>query len=57
MPIIYIGGAALLGWLGYKTIDAGGTAMGAGAQLAKWGAIAGGVYIGYRVLKGQGALK
>lgn len=54
MPyLLWIGGAAAVGYLIKQTGDAAeGT-----ANLAKWGAVAGSVYVGYRVLQAQGVAK
>lgn len=56
-PIIW-GGMFVAGVLGAGWAAKQGTdAIDAGARLAKWSAIGGGVYISYRALKASGALK
>ncbi|SFN45736.1 hypothetical protein SAMN05216224_105300 [Thioclava dalianensis] len=58
MPVIVWGVLAVAGaWgVGYAA-DKAGDAAGQGAKLAKWGAVAGGVYLGYRAAKAGGYLK
>lgn len=54
MPwLLWIGGAAVVGW----TLKKGGDAAEGAADLAKWGAVAGGVYAAYRIAQAQGWAK
>jgi hypothetical protein len=58
MPIIAWGvmavaGAWGVGWAAQET----GEAADSLSQLTKWAAVAGGVYVTYKVLQGQGAFK
>lgn len=52
MPLIWAG-AAILGLFGVGyAADKTGEAAEGGASLLKWGAVAGGVYVAYRLAKG-----
>ena len=56
-PLIWAGmGLAAIVGLGW-TAKEGGEAMDSAANLTKWGAIAGGVYVSYRAMKSTGVLK
>lgn len=50
---IAVVGVAATGWAAKE----GGEAMDSAANLTKWGAIAGGVYVSYRAMKSTGVLK
>lgn len=55
-PIVWAGlGVAALWGYGYAADKTGEATQGA-AQMAKWGAAAGGVYVSYRALKSTGVL-
>lgn len=58
MPLIVWGVVAVAGtWgVGYAAKETG-DAAGQAAKLAKWGAVAGGLYLGYRAAKAGGYLK
>lgn len=59
MPIIAwwaIAGAGVL-WAGKEAVEATGEAADKSANLAKWLAIGGALYVGYRLAKQSGALK
>ena len=54
MPwLLVIGGVAAAGYL----LDRAGDAAEDTAKLAKWATVAGGVYVGYRVLQAQGVAR
>lgn len=51
--IVVVGGLLGAGWALDKADDAAGSA----AKLAKWGAVAGGVYLAYKTSKTMGLIK
>jgi hypothetical protein len=55
-PLIIWGGVALFGAAGWAFKE-GGEAAEAATTLAKWGTVAGGVYVSYRALQSAGAIK
>ncbi|MBO6603859.1 MAG: hypothetical protein JJ938_17595 [Roseicyclus sp.] len=58
VPLILWGGVALGGlYLAERALDEAGDAAQASAEMLKWAAIAGGVYLSYQALKSAGALK
>lgn len=58
MPLIVWGAIAVGGLLGLGyTADKVGEASESTAKLAKWAAVAGGVYLAYSAAKSAGALK
>jgi len=58
MPLIVwgVGGLLALAGIGYAADKVGEAAEGT-ASLAKWGAVAGGVYVAYKVAQGRGLIK
>ena len=54
MPyLLWIGGAFAVGYV----LDKAGDAAEGSANLAKWGAVAGGVYVAYQIAKAQGVAR
>jgi len=53
IPLFWVAGIATAGWAARQ----GGDAAESATQLAKWGAVAGAVYVSYRALQSAGALK